>query len=117
MNDPWTIATVIAAIALVVNLVQRIFGAGSNLPIALAAVEARLTIAIDGARKEIEERQDVHVHDTGETIAALKEHVRQVEFHLRDNYVRKDDFSEMLRINFLNITSRLDRIEKTLDTK
>ena len=62
--------------------------------------------------------------DFGETVAALKEHVRQVEFHVRDNYIRKDDFivhmkyhDDLLRLNFANITSRLERIEKTLDQK
>ncbi len=46
-------------------------------------------------------------HDFGETVSALKEHVRQVEFHIRYNYIRKDDFivhmkshDELLSLNF-----------------
>lgn len=115
MNDPWTIASVIAAIALVANLVQRIFGAGASMPKALAAVESRLTKAIDGSKKEIEERQDLHSRDTDLKVSGVWDHVRQVELHLRDHYVRRDDFAEMLRTNFSQITSRLDRIEKNLD--
>jgi hypothetical protein len=117
MADAWTIATVIAAIALVANLAQRIFGAGASMPKALAAVEARLTKAIDGSKREIEDRQDAHARDTDAKVNGVWDHVRQVELHLRDHYVRRDDFAEMLRVNFSSITSRLDRIEKSLDNK
>lgn len=122
--DTATIAVVIAAAALLLNLIQRIFGGGWNLSKSLAAVELRLQGAIEASKREIEQRQDTAAHDFGETVAALKEHVRQVEFHLRDNYIRKDDFivhmkshDDLLRLNFANITSRLERIEKQLDNK
>lgn len=122
MNDPWTIATVIAAIGLFLNLGQRIFGAGSGMSKNLAAVELRLTEAINASKQEIEERQDTHAHDVGETISAVREHIRQVEFHIRDYYIRKDDFSvhmkshdDLLRTNFENVGLRLTRIEKALD--
>ena len=122
--DTATLAVVIAAIALSLNLVQRLFGGGWNLSKSLNAVEHRLQASIEASKKEIEQRQDTAAHDFGETVSALKEHVRQVEFHLRDNYIRKDDFivhmkshDDLLRMNFANITSRLERIEKTLDHK
>ncbi len=120
--DNSTIAVVLAAAALLLNLVQRLFGGGYNLSKSLAAMELRLKADIKASEKEIEHRQDSAAHDFGETVAALKEHVRQVEFHLRDNYIRKDDFivhmkshDDLLRLNFANITSRLERIEKRLD--
>jgi hypothetical protein len=122
--DTATVAVIIAAAALLLNLVQRIFGGGWNLSKSLNAVEVRLQAAIEASKKEIEEQQRSAAHDFGETVSALKEHVRQVEFHLRDNYIRKDDFivhmkshDDLLRLNFANITSRLERIEKTLDQK
>jgi hypothetical protein len=118
----WMLA--FAGIGLILNLVQRIFGGGWNLSNNLSAVEKRLKEAIDDSKREIEDRQDKAIHDFGETVSALKEHVRQVEFHIRDKYFQKDDFilhmkshDELLRLNFANITSRLERIEKTLDTK
>ena len=120
--DNATVAVIIAAIALLLNLVQRIFGGGWNLSKNLNAVEIRLQAAIEASKKEIEEQQHVASREFGETVSALKEHVRQVEFHLRDNYIRKDDFivhmkshDDLLRMNFANITQRLERIEKTLD--
>jgi hypothetical protein len=124
MNDTWTIATVIAAIMLALNLGQRVFGGGWNLSKNLQGVEQRLQAAITASKKEVEDKQDQHSRETGETIAALKEHVRQIEFHLRDYYIRKDDFGvhmkshdDLLRTNFENISLRLTRIEKTLDEK
>lgn len=120
--DNSTVAIIIAGIALAMNLGQRIFGGGWNLQKNLAVLESHLKDAIDESKKEIEERQDRAAHDFGETVSAIKEHVRQVEFHLRDNYIRKDDFvvhmkshDELLRLNFATINSRLERIEKTLD--
>lgn len=122
--DASTWAILIAAGALLLNFIDKIFGGGWNLSKNLNAVEGRLKAVIDSTRKEIEEHQDTASHDFGETVAALKEHVRQVEFHLRDNYIRKDDFivhmkqhDDLLRLNFANITSRLERIEKQLDQK
>lgn len=122
--DTATIAVIIAGIALLLNLVQRIFGGGWNLSKSLKEVEIRLQASIEASKREIEEQQRASSHEFGETVSALKEHVRQVEFHLRDNYIRKDDFivhmkahDDLLRLNFANITSRLERIEKTLDHK
>ena len=117
MNDTWTIGAILGVITILLNVVPRIFGGGYSMSKTLAAVEARLTDAIAGSKREIEDRQDVHAREFGETIKSLREHIRQVEFHLRDNYVRRDDFADMLRVNFDNITSRLARIEQTLDHK
>ncbi len=122
--DNATIAVIIAAAALLLNLFRGTFGGGWNLSKNLNAMELRLKADIKASEREIEQRQDTAAHDFGETVSALKEHVRQVEFHLRDNYIRKDDFivhmkshDDLLRLNFANITSRLERIEKTLDQK
>jgi hypothetical protein len=119
-----TIAVILAGLALLLNVSQRFFGGGWHLKSHLADVETRLKAAIEASEKGIEEQQRTAVHDFGETVSALKEHVRQVEFHLRDNYIRKDDFivhmkahDDLLRLNFANITQRLERIEKTLDEK
>lgn len=130
-----TLALVFAGITLVFNLGQRIFGGGWNLSKNLAAVELRLTQAIDATKTEIEERigqtkqeldekQEKTSHNMGDSVNALKEHVRLFEFHVRDNYMRKDDFlmhmkqhDDFLRVNFENIMQRLERIEKKQDDK
>lgn len=120
--DGWTISAIIAAIALTLNLIQRIFGGGWNLSKNLQSVQEKLSREIADLKREIENRQDTHLSQTGDALAALKEHVRQVEFHLRDFYIRKDDFGvhmkshdDLLRTNFENLSLRLNRIEKRLD--
>lgn len=122
--DTATWAMLFAAAAFILNLGQRVFGGGWNLSKNLAEVEKRLMAAIDSSKKEMEELTRTETHDFGETVSAIKEHVRQVEFHIRDNYIRKDDFviqmkshDDMLRLNFSNIMQRLERIEKNLDSK
>lgn len=120
--EQWTPAAWIAAGMLALNLIQRLFGGGWNLQRTLGAMELRLKEAIADSKREVEDKQRDAAHAVGETVSALKEHVRQVEFHLRDNYIRKDDFmvhmksnDDLLRLNFDNITQRLERIEKRLD--
>ena len=133
--DNSTIAVVFAGIALALNLGQRVFGGGWNLSKNLQSVEIRLKDAINETKEEIEDRLDSTkndleqkynraTHNNGDALSALKEHIRQVEFHLRDNYIRKDDFvvhmkqhDDFLTMNFASLTQRLERIEKTLDNK
>lgn len=122
--DNSTIAVIFAGAALALNLGQRLFGGGWNLKGNMSAMETSLKTAISAAVEDMEGKHQTTVRDFGETVSALKEHVRQVEFHLRDNYIRKDDFvvhmkqhDDLLRLNFANITSRLERIEKQLDHK
>ena len=75
--DHSTVAVIFAGVALALNLGQRMFGGGWNLSKNLQAVETRLMAEIKESRAEVEERQATAAHDFGETIAALKEHVRQ----------------------------------------
>lgn len=133
--DNSTAALLVAAAAFALNLGQRVFGGGWNLSKNLAAVETRLTNALIETKNEIEERIDSTkiefearheraTHNVGDSLGALKEHVRLFEFHVRDNYIRKDDFllhmkrhDDFLTVNFANITQRLERIEKKQDER
>ena len=130
-----TLIVIAALVTLAWNLGRGIFGGGWNLKTNLstiqnsfqtnlAAMELRLIESIANFRREMEEEHEKTTHDFGETISALREHVRQVEFHLRDHYIRKDDFvvmmkshDDLLRSNFENLNSRLKRIEERLDSK
>lgn len=128
-------ALAFAGITLALNLGQRIFGGGWNLSKNLTAVEGRLKDVINSTKDEIEERIDSTkaefeirheraTHNVGDSLNALKEHVRLFEFHVRDNYIRKDDFlihmkqhDDFLKLNFSNIMQRLERIEKKQDER
>ncbi|HEY0220032.1 MAG TPA: hypothetical protein VGC26_09760 [Afipia sp.] len=123
-NSNSTLAIIIAAAAFLMNFVRGIFGGGWNLKSSMAAMEARITTAIAASETKMEESRREDTKAVGETISAIKEHVRQFEFHVRDNYMRKDDFKEMmnqnnevLKLHLKNIESRLTSIDKQLDAQ
>jgi hypothetical protein len=118
------IALIIAGSSLLLTLLLQVWGGSWKLSGKLSDMEQGLRNAINAAKQDIEERQDRHVHDFGETIAAIREKVREVELFVRDTYIEKDDFivqmkhhNDMLTMNFTNITARLDRMEKKIDQK
>jgi hypothetical protein len=122
--DGWTISASIAAAGFFLNLGWRIFGGAWNLSTNLTTVKTELLESIAAMRRDFEDSQNTARKEFGDTAASLREHIRQVEFHIRDYYIRKDDFGthmqshdELLRTNFENIGLRLARIEKTLDEK
>lgn len=118
------IALIIAGSSLLLTMLLNVWGGSWKLAGKLADMERRLQVAINESKKEVEEKHDTAVHDFGETVSALKEHVRQVEMFVRDRYIEKNDFiiqmqrhNELIQMNFTNITARLDRMEKKLDQK
>jgi gas vesicle protein len=119
-----TIALLISGGGLAVIVLDRAMGGSWKLSGKLAEMEKGLRQAISESTKEVEEKQERSTHDFGETISALKEHIRQLEMFVRDRYVEKNDFAlqmqrhnELLQMNFANITARLDRMEKKLDVR
>lgn len=124
MMESAGIALIIAGSSLVLTIIAQVWGGSWKLSGKLSEMEKGLTKAINESKEEVEEKQERNVHDFGETIAALKEHVREVEMFVRDKYIEKNDFiiqmqrhNEMLTMNFNSITARLDRMEKKLDSK
>ena len=118
------IALIIAGSSLLLTLLFQVWGGSWKLSGKLADMERGLRQAIIDSRNEIEDRQDKSVHDFGETIAAIREKIREVELFVRDKYIEKNDFiiqmqhhNEMISMNFSAITARLDRMEKKLDQK
>lgn len=118
------ISLLIAGGSLVLTVILQVLGGSWKLSGKLADMEISLRKVIIDNRNEVEFRQDRHTHDVGETIAAIREKVREVELFVRDKYIEKDDFllqmqhhNDMITMNFTNITARLDRMEKKLDQK
>jgi hypothetical protein len=117
-------ALIIAGSSLVLTVFLQVWGGSWKLKGALSDMELGLRKAITDSKHEVEARQDNHLHDVGETIAALREKIREVEMFVRDKYIEKEDFiiqmkhhNDMILMNFSNITARLDRMEKKLDQK
>lgn len=101
----------------------------------LSRVEAALRKDIARARDEIEakhdqERESIHVkldqdaRHFGETIAAIRQKVADVELYAANHYVRRDGFykvqeeikSELAKV-VEKIEKRLERMELKLDSK
>lgn len=90
----------------------------------LSRVEAALRKDINDAKQEVEARQDVKSRETGETIAAIRQHVTNFQLEVADKYVRRDGFYKVrdelaADINRLGdkLEARLARMEEKLDSK
>lgn len=118
------IALIIAGSSLLLTLLLQVWGGSWKLSGKLAEMERGLRQAISDSKTEVEDRQDSMKREFGETVAGIREKVREVELFVRDKYIEKNDFiiqmqhhNEMISMNFTNITARLDRMEKKLDEK
>lgn len=119
-----TVAIIIAGGGFALTVILQVGGGSWRLSGKLADMEKGLRQAISDSTKDVEEKQERATHDFGETISALKEHIRQLEMFVRDRYVEKNDFAaqmqrhnELLQMNFTNISQRLDRMEKKMDVR
>ena len=101
----------IAFAALAVNCVAAIIGLTWGIAKIRNEVKDELKDDIDALLKAIAEAELTMERRSGEGLAAIREKVTQVEFFIRDNYVREKDFDSM--ISMLN--SRFDRLQDGMD--
>lgn len=85
---------------------------------------ADLRKAINESRDEIEAKQDVMQREFGETAAALRTKIHQVETWARDEFVRKSSFDnglsrveKMIESQFSKTDARLERMEGKIDAR
>lgn len=111
-----TIAVVAFALNFVGTLVAGVWK--------LSRLEIALRSDIGKARDEIESRQDGHSREFGETIAALRQKVGEVELYGANNYVRRDGFYKVqdnlegsIRSLGDELKARLERMEGKIDSK
>lgn len=110
----------LAIAAFVVNLLVLVVGGTWRL----SRMEVALREEISKSRAEVEERHDRISREFGETIAAIREKIREVELFCRDTFVRRDGFYKVrdelaLDIKTLGekIEARLERMESKIDSK
>lgn len=109
----------IAVAAFVVNLLVLVIGGTWRL----SRMEVALRDEISKSRAEIEERQDRLSRECGESVAAVREKIREVELFCRDTYVRRDsfykvadEFSAGMKALGDKIDARLERMEAKIDS-
>ena len=116
------LAIVVSALALVFNIGLSIYSGGWNLSNKIADMEARLRNDIIEAKTELETRQDTSTRENGEGLAAIRQKVHEVEMWIRDTFVRRDSFLQVIAevktgFNDLGtrLEKRLDRMEEKID--
>lgn len=117
MENP---GVLIAVAAFILNFVGTIVAGVWKL----SRLEIALRGDIEKARDEIEVRQDTKTHEFGETIAAIRQKVADVELYAANNYVRRDGFYKVqenlegsIRALGDELKSRLERMEVKIDSK
>lgn len=120
--DPATIAAVIAAMALVMNVITNFLGGSWKLGQRLTDMETGLRKAISEAKLEIEVRQEDLRRELGETVAAVRQKIHDVELFAANNYVRRESFyqvkaelSSEIKVLGDRIDARMERFEKKID--
>lgn len=119
----------IAAAAFVVNTAVVLIGGGvayarqeGRMAAMVAKAERSMDEKIAAATKGVEERIDVTIRNFGETVAAIRQKITDVELFMRDNYVHQksfnhglDQLSESVKNLGSTIDSRLIRMESKID--
>lgn len=120
--DTATAAILIAGATLLLNVGLHIYGGSWNLATKLAEMERSLRTSIGAAKDEVEERQDTATRQFGETIAALRQKLNEVELDMARNYMRRDSFyparqemSDQIKELGRTLNARLDRLETKID--
>lgn len=120
-----TTADILAAVALLLNVLIAIVGGTWGIGKIKDAVRAeidenriRMEAKLENADREIA----VVSNRAGEIGMAIRSKINEVELHLRDHYVRRDSFDQVIKmiqdsIKILGdkIEHRLDRMETKLD--
>lgn len=111
-----TIGEVLALIAVATNLIAAVIGLTWGVSRIKEDLEAkleeklveRIQVLINRTISESELKQE---RVFGEVSAALREKIVQVEFFVRDNYVREKDFGTMMKL----MEGRFDRLQESFD--
>lgn len=107
-----------------ISLILTLIGMSAGGVWQLSRVESALRKDITHARDEIEAKLDQEVRHFGETIAAIRQKVADVELYAANNYVRRDGFykvQEEIKAELAKVVEklekRLERMEVKIDSK
>lgn len=97
----------------VLGVLQRL--SMTQMKLELAAIELKLGQAITRSKEEIDERVDRQGRDFGETAAAIRQKITDVEMWTRDTFVRRDSFYKVSDEFKADVVAMGDKIEKRLE--
>jgi Sec-independent protein translocase protein TatA len=114
------IGTILTIAGFILNLIVIVVGGTWKL----SQVEGSLRKAIEESRKEIDDRIDLQSREFGETVAALRQKMHEVELWARDTFMRRDGFYKIkdevtgaLKEVRDELKTDLRRLEEKIDTK
>lgn len=96
-------ALLVALGGLLVNLLVTVVGGVWKL----SRMELTLREAINNASRDTDEQIERHVRYFGETVAAVRQKIVDVEIFARDTFVRKDEIQSQLKI----LNDKLDHLK------
>lgn len=79
----------------------------------IAGVQAGIMAAIANHKKEVADSIEVHQRIMGETIAAVRQKINEVELWGRDHFVRSDEFTHALA----DINQTMTRMDDSLGAR
>jgi hypothetical protein len=135
-----TVALLIAAGALCLNLFLALKGGAWGMSDRLTQMETRIMAAVaahktsmdtevdavraemraavaqcDGIRGELRAAIETTERRFGETVEAVRKHVGQIEIYIRDHYVRRESFLAYIQETRDVVKTTADRIENRLE--
>lgn len=77
----------------------------------LAASEQAIQRSLVSSRKELDSHIDGLRREVAETLTAMRQKIQEVELYIRDNYVRRDSFSEVTKRISNEVEAAVGRVE------
>lgn len=97
-------ATLLVALGgLLINFLVTVIGGVWKL----SRMELALREAINEASQDTDEKIERHVRYFGETVAAVRQKITDVEIFARDTFIRKDELAPQLKA----LNDKLDKIQ------
>lgn len=109
--DTATVAVIIAGLALGVNVFLQLFGGGWKLNSKLTGMEASLRKTITETKVEIEGRVERVSREAGESVAAVRQKIHEVEIWSRDTFSRRESLYKVKDDLAADIKALGDRVE------
>lgn len=100
---------------LVISLILSLITVAAGGVWKLSRVEQALREAITQSRDEVEQKNEKHIHDVGESLQAIRQKMSELELDMSKNYVRRDGYYKERAELSADIKELGDRIEKRLD--
>jgi hypothetical protein len=113
-------AETIALAGLTLNVLVAVVG----LTWGVARIRDAVRCEIEAHREKVDGELDALTRSFGKNLIELRDKIREVELYVRDTYLRRDNFYEVmkgvsadLRSNFDKIEARLERMEAKIDSR